>query len=485
MSKVRVGIDFGTTTSTVVVVLPNGQLTPIGPEPSLVAWENYQVVAFGREARARVEQGSPPYPLRDLKMHLDNGFVRVGPQRLDVVPLVSQYLENLLKIAKVWPEGDLEVVIGTPVRVSRQHRIRLRQACEAIGLTDVRLIYEPTAALLGNVEDLSLLAFEPVVVVDWGGGTLDVAIIRVDENRGFQELAVDGDVNDLGGSRMDQEIARRLVASSPRARRAVEALNHGFDVLVERIEVAKIDLLQEDGEASDRFIPGFPEAVFLPAELVYAVASEFTQRAREAIAAILDQAGIPTSEVTKVFFAGGVSQSPLIRREIMTLFPEAEPIALTPQLSTALGCARLAQNSFSLELATDFGVRQSDDSICILLRRGQSVMANAYREAEFMVTDVHADEALFDFGICHFEEGRASIWAADGSSFRSLHQTFIRVTRSDLARGNRIPDRVKVFTGLDEYLTVAAFLKSLRGGASKQEYITGVPLRVRVDDRHA
>lgn len=485
MNNVRVGIDFGTTTSTVVVVLPNGQLTPIGPEPSLVAWENYQVVAFGREARARVEQGSPPYPLRDLKMHLDSGYVRVGPERLEAVPLVSQYLENLLKTAKVWSERDLEVVIGTPVRVSRQHRMRLRQACQAIGLTNVRLIYEPTAALLGNIEDLSLLAFEPVVVVDWGGGTLDVAIIRVDDNRGFQELAVDGDVNDLGGSRMDQEIARRLLATSAKARRAVEALDHGFDLLVERVEEAKIDLLQEEEADSERFIPGLPEAIFLPAELVYAVATEFAQRARQAMATMLDQAEIPTSDVTKVFFAGGVSQSPLIRREIMTLFPEAEPIALTPQLSTAIGCARLAQNSFSLELAADFGVRQSDESICVLLRRGQAVAANAYREAEFMVTDVHADEALFDFGICHFEEGRTSLWAADSSSFRSLHQTFIRVSRSDLARGNRIPDRVKVFTGLDENLSLAAFLKSLRGGASKQEYITGVPLRVRVDDRHA
>jgi molecular chaperone DnaK len=279
---------------------------------------------------------------------------------------------------------------------------------------------------------------------------------------------------------MDREIARRLVSSSAGIRKAVESVAEGFSLLVEQVEEAKVQFLQGDDSEGEKFIPGFPEKIFLPRDLVCNVAEEFAEEARASIKQVLETVGIPADDVTKVLFAGGVSQAPRIRQRLMGLFPEAEVIVKRPQLSTARGCAELAKHSFSVELAADFGVRQSDDTICILLPRGQTVEANRYREAEFEVTDVFATEALFDFGIGHWEANRRSLWAADSREFRSLHHTFIRVSRSDLPRGSQIPDRVKVFTGLDENLTLAAYLKSARTEASKQEFITGIPLKIRV-----
>lgn len=202
-----------------------------------------------------------------------------------------------------------------------------------------------------------------------------------------------------------------------------------------------------------------------------------------AIRQMLAGMNMSSEDVTSVLFAGGVNQASVIRDDIMTLFPEATVLyGDNPQLETGIGCADLARRSFEVELAADFAVRQSDDSLCVLLPQGQAVALNAYRKAEFMVTDVLADEAVFDVGFSHFDPDRDSLWSMDGANFRSLGHIFLRVGQAELSRAERIPDYVQVFTGLDEYLNVAIFLRSQRTGASRQEYLTGVPLTIRVGD---
>ena len=482
MSKTFVGIDFGTTNSTIAVVNPDGRIISLGPIPSLMAWENHQVVAYGQKARDLVHRGSPPYPLRDLKMHLEAGTVRIGSVMEDVIPLVADYLQELFDLAGIRME-DVHVVIGTPVRVGRMHRENLRKALYQAGLLSAQLVYEPTAALLGSIRDVSQLLSETVLVVDWGGGTLDIAFIAVDGDQGFREISVDGDVNDLGGSLMDREIARQLLARSSTARQAVESLSNGQSILLEAIERLKVEFLEEGSESEPRLVPGLPTKLFLNPELVFSVAHEFAVQARESIEIMLERMKIAANDVTKILFAGGVSQSPIIRDEIMFLFPEAEEIHDdNPQLSSGIGCAKLARRSFSLELASDFAVRQSDDSLCVLLKEGQSVATNRYRKTEFMVTDVSADEAIFDFGLCHQKAGTSSLWAIDGHGFTSLHQTFIRVGQAELQRAAKVPDIVEVFTGLDENLTIAIFLRSQRSEASVQDFVTGVPLTIRMGE---
>ncbi|AEW03644.1 StbA family protein [Sulfobacillus acidophilus DSM 10332] len=481
MSKLFVGVDFGTTNSTIAFVQPNGRISTNGPVPSLVAWENHQIVALGQKARDLTQRGSPPYPLRDLKMHLDSGIVRLGTTAVDVVDIISRYLKSLFSNAG-YGTTDVQVVAGTPVRVSRKHRENLREAFRRAGIPSVQLIYEPTAALLGAMRNISQLISETVLVVDWGGGTLDLALIRIDEDHGFRELGVDGDVNDLGGSQMDHEIVRQLLQKSAAAKKAVESIPSGYAILLETIERLKVYFL-EDPEASRQLVSGLPVQVYLDSDLVMSVIQNFARRARTAVENMLAKMQINPTDITKIFFAGGVSQSSVVRDEIMALFPDAEEIHDdNPQLSTGIGCAKLAQTPFSLELAADFAVRQSDDSSFVLLKKGQSVSQNRYRQVDFMVTDVTADEAVFDFGLHHRTPGATSMWSVDSEGFQSVRQTFIRVGQPELPRAKNIPDIVHVFTGLDENLSVAVYLKAQRSEASVQDFITGIPLTVRLGE---
>ncbi|PSR25691.1 MAG: Hsp70 family protein [Sulfobacillus thermosulfidooxidans] len=483
MAKLFVGIDFGTTNSTIAWVTPCG-IAARGPIPSMVAWQNQNVAALGQRARDLVGRGSPPYPLRDLKMQLGTPGIRMGAQLIDVVPLVSAYLRQLFEEIGIAPH-DVDAVVGTPVRVSRAHRLDLRKAFKEIGLDQVRFVYEPTAALVGALHQNHLPMSENVLVVDWGGGTLDLALVAIDESRGFRELGVDGDVNDLGGSRMDQEIARRFLARSATVRQAVIDTPQGMDILLESIERLKVEFLDEGLDAEPRPVPGLPVRAFLEPDLVYEVADEFAERARMAIIRMIEGMNMEPNDVTSILFAGGVNQSEDIRSKIMTLFPEATIIfGDNPQLDTGIGCADLARKSFSIELAADFAVRQSDDSLCVLLHRGQPIELNAYRKAEFMVTDILADEALFDFGLCHVDPNRDTLWSVDTDQFRPLAQVFLQVGQAELSRGKRIADIVQVLIGLDENLSIAVFLRSQRSGASRYEFLTGVPLIIRIGDAH-
>ena len=80
------------------------------------------------------------------------------------------------------PRTDTSAVIGTPVRFPAPHRHALREAARAAGLTRVEFVYEPTAALYFAIHDCQNLPEGPVAVVDWGGGTVDVTIVRCHAN---------------------------------------------------------------------------------------------------------------------------------------------------------------------------------------------------------------------------------------------------------------------------------------------------------------
>ena len=292
MSKIFVGLDFGTTNSTIAVVNPDGRIISRGPIPSLMAWENHQVVAYGQKARDQIQRGIPPYPLRDLKMRLEDGSVRIGSTKENVVPLVADYLQELFDLAGIRMK-DVHVVVGTPVRVGRMHRQNLRKALYEAGLSSVQLVYEPTAALLGSMHDVPQLLSETVLVVDWGGGTLDIAFIAVDDEQGFREISVDGDVNDLGGSLMDREIARQLLTHSSKARQTVESLPNGLSILLEAIERLKVEFLEEGSESEPRLIPGLPTKLFLDPELVFSSSPVNTSTMSGTLAA-RSNSGCPT-----------------------------------------------------------------------------------------------------------------------------------------------------------------------------------------------
>lgn len=485
---IRVGIDFGTTNCTVGLLREDGGVSVVGPFPSVGAWSNGAVV-FGEDALGRILSGDPSvYPIRDLKLALGTDRrIHAEATQLNPVEMATELFRALAN--RYFPNRIPEtVVVGTPVRMSRKHRSDLRSAAIAAGYKTVQLVYEPTAALVGRGDLNQLSGLNHVLVVDWGGGTLDIAVVRV-HDRVFREIAVGGDIADLGGSRLDAELARRLLGQHGDLNEA--ALAPGtMDRFKSEVEREKIDIFSDfEGESGESRLfrsLALDRTFRLEPGLVYDVGRQFARRAVSQIQEMLKRSNISLETVSHLLLCGGGCQAGVIRAEVLGAFPNAIEITTdTPQLLTGRGCSLLLATGFHLELGADFASRQADDSLCILLRRGQRIDSNRYRTAEFLVTDVLASEAVFEFGICQLEDHQQSLLAVDSGSFVSLGNVFVRVAAARLNDGYRAPDVVQVHVGLDENLTVGTYLRSHGGGqsgGSAREFYSGVPLAICIGD---
>src|SRR5262249_3223843 len=147
--------------------------------------------------------------IRDLKLLLGQPEVlRFGKTVLDPVEIAAGLFRHV-KTSFFAQDEVNTAVVGTPVRASRNHRIALREAGRLAGFRNVRFVYEPTAALVGSWEGRKS-GEDLVLVVDWGGGTLDLAAIRV-EGPVYREISVDCESVELGGSRIDHELTLQLL----------------------------------------------------------------------------------------------------------------------------------------------------------------------------------------------------------------------------------------------------------------------------------
>ena len=115
------------------------------------------------------------------------------------------FVRELLRHTKL-AEGERirELVITTPVDSYEVYRAELTQIAKALGIWKLRFIDEPVAAAIGY--GLALGSERLVLVVDFGGGTLDIALVAITAKGagegGCRVIAKDG--RPIGGGTVDE-----------------------------------------------------------------------------------------------------------------------------------------------------------------------------------------------------------------------------------------------------------------------------------------
>jgi molecular chaperone DnaK (HSP70) len=74
------------------------------------------------------------------------------------------------------------LVFTVPVDSFEAYRLWLTQVCKSLQINEVRLLDEPTAAALGYAIEQQ----RTLLVVDFGGGTLDLSLVRLESDRQAQ-----------------------------------------------------------------------------------------------------------------------------------------------------------------------------------------------------------------------------------------------------------------------------------------------------------
>src|SRR5262245_33323698 len=205
-----IGIDFGTSNSVVAnfqygqaEVVPNreGQKWT----PSVVSLRRDGTLAFGQEAK---ENFSEQRSIRSIKRLLGTS---------ERVPLVGQNLRteqiavmlfSLLKkdAEQALSESFTKAVVTIPANSKGLARNATKLCAGAAGLQVLTLINEPTAAAI--CYGLNAMEEQTILVYDFGGGTLDVTVLRIHHGI-FEEISSKG-VGRLGGDDLDLALARVL-----------------------------------------------------------------------------------------------------------------------------------------------------------------------------------------------------------------------------------------------------------------------------------
>ncbi|MEM9189534.1 MAG: Hsp70 family protein [Myxococcota bacterium] len=181
-----------------------------------------------------------------------------APDEVPKVSPVEASASYLRHVARAWEQAkpkarlaDQEVVLTVPASFDEAARALTLEAAKAAGLPKLRLVEEPQAAFYDWLDrrrdDLEeeLEDHRLALVVDVGGGTTDLTLIRVElreTGARLTRIAV-GDHLMLGGDNMDLALARTAEAAIAKGSQLGSAR---FSQLIQQCRQAKERLLAED-----------------------------------------------------------------------------------------------------------------------------------------------------------------------------------------------------------------------------------------------
>jgi molecular chaperone DnaK (HSP70) len=103
---------------------------------------------------------------------------RVGRRTITARQAARVFMRELLaEVKRVTGERIRDLVVTVPVDAFEAYRAEVSRICRALGVRRTRFLDEPVAAALGY--GLSLTQDRTVLVVDIGGGTLHLALVRL------------------------------------------------------------------------------------------------------------------------------------------------------------------------------------------------------------------------------------------------------------------------------------------------------------------
>ncbi len=208
-----IGIDLGTTNSLATVYTEGGVKlirNALGKAltPSVVGVDDDGNVIVGDVAKERLVT-HPDLTAAEFKrtMGTDREY-SLGEKKFSSQQLSSIVLRKIVSDAKEFLGEEIEeAVISVPAYFNDKMRVATKQAAELAGIKCERLINEPSAAALAYLHNHEWKD-GTYMVVDFGGGTLDVSII--DSFDSVMEIIAVAGNNQLGGKDFNEAIYRHF-----------------------------------------------------------------------------------------------------------------------------------------------------------------------------------------------------------------------------------------------------------------------------------
>uniref|UniRef100_A0A7C4ESG2 Hsp70 family protein n=1 Tax=Desulfomonile tiedjei TaxID=2358 RepID=A0A7C4ESG2_9BACT len=237
---------------------------------------------------------------------------------------------------------EVEAAFTLPVEAFEHYQEWLSQVCERAGLGRFRFIDEASAAAMGY--GLSSQSGQVCMVFDFGGGTLDVSIVRMDEKRGgYRKCHVLGKGGaDIGGATIDQWLYRDFLA---RNKKSAEQASHISASILNALQQAKesltslesVDIEIQDPETGEPLAARYSRSSL---EDLMEERGMFETINRAMDRALFDavERGYSADSIEHVLLVGGASLMPCVRRAVRQRFG-ARVRSHRPLDAVALGAA--------------------------------------------------------------------------------------------------------------------------------------------------
>lgn len=347
MGKI-IGIDLGTTNSC-VAVMEGGEAVVIAnaegarTTPSVVAFSKTGERMVGQVAK-RQAITNPDRTIASIKREMGTAYkVKIDSKSYTPQEISSMILQKLKADAEAYlGEKVTEAVITVPAYFTDAQRQATKDAGRIAGLEVKRIINEPTAAALSYGVDKE--TDQKIMVYDLGGGTFDVSIIEMGD--GVQEVLATAGNNRLGGDDFDERVINYLVDEF-RKDSGVDLRNDKMAMqrLKEAAEKAKVELsgmttasinlpfITADASGPKHLDLSITRAKFneLTADLVEKTLGPVRQA--------LTDAGLSTSDLSKVLLVGGSTRIPAVQDAVKNLTGKEPFKGINPDECVALGAA--------------------------------------------------------------------------------------------------------------------------------------------------
>jgi Fe-S protein assembly chaperone HscA len=359
-----VGIDLGTTNSlvafmdltgprivpgadgdklvpSVVSVQPNGDIVVGNPARELLLTQPERTVYSAKRLMGRgladVQDELKLFPFQiapgsESVIHLKLGDRTFTP------PEISAFVLRQLKLnaEEYFGAPVPKAVITVPAYFNDAQRQATKDAGRIAGLEVLRLVNEPTAASLAYGLDKRKNGV--VAVYDFGGGTFDVSILKLQDGI-FEVLATNGDTH-LGGDDIDNlllKIALEDVASEwgvdlSGDNEGIQRLRRAVIQAKERLSfVPQTDIeLEYHGKKYQRE---------LNRELFDKLITPVVDRTLGPCRDCIKDAGVKIEQIDEVVMVGGSTRIPLVLSAVENLFRVKPHTELNPDEVVALGAA--------------------------------------------------------------------------------------------------------------------------------------------------
>ena len=367
MSRIKYGIDLGTTNSAIAVI-EKGESVIIKSEiqkdtmPSCVGINKKKSISVGERTFNQLNSEKLA-ALKKGKANSSNTFIEFKRTMGSDKKYHSSFMETdfssedlsseVLKKLKSFVQNDSfkSVVITIPAMFNDNQKSATQKSAELAGFSQVELLQEPIAAAMAygldeKVKDGQILIF------DFGGGTFDVCLVNVEDGI-MQVKDTEGD-NWLGGKNLDNAIVDEILISYLKENYTIDSfledenkkalLKDALKVKAEEIKInlsfsKSFDVISNLGEYPE---DDEGEEIELDFEVTHdqmiAVLGPVFQKAVDIAKEVLSRNKLSGDSLNSLILVGGPTFSPVLR-ELLSSQICAPDTSVDPMTVVARGAA--------------------------------------------------------------------------------------------------------------------------------------------------